>query len=413
MRVRESCFLLVAFGCNSTPTAPAPAAAASSPEVPPASLTAIAGAHPERAAASFTRRLAAATADGQSGNFCVSPSSLHAALAMVRAGARGETERELSALLGSVDDEARGFGVDAGTEYSVPTVRVGNRVFVQRGAPLLPAYLEQLRVQYGAQPVSLDFATQPERSRIAINDFVASATERMIGTMLAVPLPTATRLAVMSAVFFRAPWTVPFAITATANESFTTATGTIPTPMMHATAARPLGTTAEADWVELRYGDPRASLEYAMLLAVPKQDLGLPALERTLRDTALDPWDTARREQPVDLALPRFRIESELSLTAILAALGVHRLFSPATADLSGIDGTRSLYLDQVKQRTLIEVDEKGTEAGAATVIAAKIGAAYAEPVVVRADHPFLFFIRHIPTRTTLFWGRVVRPGGP
>jgi serpin B len=106
--------------------------------------------------------------------------------------------------------------------------------------------------------------------------------------------------------------------------------------------------------------------------------------------------------------MPRFKFKSDPGLMAALMALGMRNVFDPSMADLSGIDGTRSLYVSNVIHQATIAVDEKGTEASAATAVIIDTTSAMLHTLVV--DVPFLFFIRHDATGAILFQGRVVDP---
>ena len=115
----------------------------------------------------------------------------------------------------------------------------------------------------------------------------------------------------------------------------------------------------------------------------------------------------------VDLTLPRFTFSSQFSLKNTLCALGMTDVFDPDRADLSGMTDAERLFLSAVLHKAFVAVDEKCTEAAAATAVAATIGAMPQIPkVVFRADRPFLFLIRHRPTGTVLFIGRLANPAG-
>jgi serpin B len=130
-----------------------------------------------------------------------------------------------------------------------------------------------------------------------------------------------------------------------------------------------------------------------------------------MKDTSIATWARALSSTEVNVKLPRFTMTSRFSLADKLGAMGMPLAFDPAKADFSGIDGTKELYLGDVIHQAFVAVDEKGTEAAAATAVVAVAGAAMpvAPPVDFRADHPFVFFIRD--TRgAVLFMGRVADP---
>jgi serpin B len=293
------------------------------------------------------------------------------------------------------------------------TLRTANRLFGQKDRAFVPAFVELTGQRYGAPVEAVDFKADAAGAARTINDWVAKQTEGRITNIVAPPPPPETKLALANALYFKAGWRDPFHSEATQPEPFFAASGAIAVPMMHLQTARKYGETADAHVVELPYGGFRHG-DIAMVLVVPKKVDGLAALERSLDPDQLSTWLRAPSGlQEVDLALPRFRIESSMSLGDTLSELGAPSVFRFGKADLSGIDGTKELFLGLVLQKTFVAVDEKGTEAAAATVAMAVAGGpphAPPKPIVVRADRPFLFLIRDVVRNRTLFIGRVAQP---
>jgi len=114
----------------------------------------------------------------------------------------------------------------------------------------------------------------------------------------------------------------------------------------------------------------------------------------------------------VKVWLPKFKLDERLSLVQALAGLGMKDLFLEGVADLSGVDGSHELYVSQVLHRAVVEVNEEGTEAAAATAVVMMMRCARVvkDEIKFRADRPFLFFIQHRPTKSVLFLGRLVKP---
>ena len=158
--------------------------------------------------------------------------------------------------------------------------------------------------------------------------------------------------------------------------------------------------------VSLPYADNRLSL----VVVVP--DAGqFSQVESSLDATALATLVAGLTTKKVYLGMPRFRIETGTKLKDLLMALGMTSAFDPSAADFSGMDGTGGLFISNVIHKAFIDVAEKGTEAAAATAVVMKDGSA-GPPVdlYVRADHPFLYFLRDQPTGAILFMGRVLDP---
>jgi len=123
----------------------------------------------------------------------------------------------------------------------------------------------------------------------------------------------------------------------------------------------------------------------------------------------LDSIMTQMGYEQLNLALPKFKIESEFGLGDALQAMGMTQAFSP-DADFSGMTGNRELHIGAVIHKAFVDVNETGTEAAAATAVIMELTMAPAEPINVTVDRPFLFMIYDRPTGTILFMGRVVEP---
>jgi serpin B len=355
------------------------------------------------------------------GNLFFSPHSISVALAMVSAGARGETRAEIAEALSFRLEEpalheafnaldlalaSRGEGA-MGRDGEPFRLRVVNAAWAQRGYPFLTPYLDTLARYYGAGLNLLDFAAEAEPSRRLINDWVAGETEQRIPEMLpAGTINSLTRLVLTNAVYFNAAWASPFRRGATTPEPFTLLDGTvIEVPTMAQDGmfrhARVDGLTA----LELDY-DGR---EVAILLLMGDADF--QGFEAALSPDLLDRVLEALSPAGVVLRLPRFESRTSAALTPVLRNLGMHDAFLPGLADLSGIDGQRDLYLTDVLHEAFVLLDEEGTEAAAAT--AAIIAPTSAPPdVVVRFDRPFVFAIRDVESGAVLFMGRVLDPRG-
>ena len=134
-----------------------------------------------------------------------------------------------------------------------------------------------------------------------------------------------------------------------------------------------------------------------------------------MNDQTIASWVNALKIARVKVTLPRFTMTNRFELSKILASMGMRSAFDPRTANFSGIDGTRELYIDQAIHKAFIAVDEKGTEAAAATALTVRVGglAPTTPPIEFRVDHPFVFFVRDVNIGSVLFMGRVVEPKMP
>jgi serpin B len=284
------------------------------------------------------------------------------------------------------------------------TLRIANAPFAQRGMPLEDAYLEALAARYGAALRLVDYVADTEGARRLINGWVADETEQRIPELL-VPgvLTPESRLTLVNAIYLKAPWLEPFAVEATAPGTFTRADGTTAeVPFMAASAL--MRHAAGSGWQAVEI--PYIGGSLAMTVIVPAD---LAAFEASLTADELAAITGALAETQVDLALPKFSIETKAELGAILAALGMPTAFADA-ADFGGITTAERLAIAEVIHQANIDVDEKGTEAAAATAVVMRATGMPAEPVTVRVDRPFVFALRDVPTGAILFLGRVGDP---
>jgi serpin B len=354
----------------------------------------------------------------EKGNLFYSPYSISLALAMTYAGARGETERQMAQVMHFVLTQdrlhpalngldlalaRRGQGAQGKDEKGF-RLHIVNAIWGQRGYQFLAAFLDLLAENYGAGLRLLDFKSNPEASRVTINDWVSEQTEGRIEDLIPPDvINPLTRLVLTNAIYFNAAWAEPFQEGQTQDGPFYLLDGSqVTVPMMHQTTS--LGYAAGQGYqaVELLY-DGR---ELSMVLLVPQKGT-FEAFESALNAGRVEAILQDMRYARVALAMPRFEFESNFSLADALQAMGMQDAFGGA-ADFSGMTGSRDLFIRAVIHKAFVSVDEAGTEAAAATaVVMEKLGMPE-EPVEVTVDRPFIFLIRDIETGTILFVGRVV-----
>ena len=359
---------------------------------------------------------------GETGNLVFSPSSVALALSMARAGARGQSADEMDAVmraLGSDEHAARVAALDEslnartatfqdamGDQQEV-TLRVVNAPFAQRGLVLEQTFLDALSARLDAGLRLVDFKAAPEDARRAVNAWVADQTEDRIAELLGEgSVDTMTRLALVNAIYLKAAWHTPFTEDATAPAPFTTSDGrAVGVPMMHGGGF--LDYAAGDSWqaVDLPY----VGRQLSMLVIVPDD---LSAFEAGLDDTALDEIVGALRGREVILGLPKFGTKSQLELNDVLASLGMPTAFTDA-ADFSGITTEEPLKISAVIHQANIDVDEKGTEAAAATAVMITASGMPSDVVTLTVDRPFLFALRDVPSGAVLFLGRIADPSAP
>jgi serpin B len=158
---------------------------------------------------------------------------------------------------------------------------------------------------------------------------------------------------------------------------------------------------------------PYKARELSMVVFLPKKTDGLGAFEGSLTPERLSVWLEKLDDEKVEVSFPRFEFTSSFALARVLESMGMKDAFSPELADFSGMTTMEEVYISDVLHKAFVAVDEKGTEAAAATavIIAAKsMPVKEPDPKIFRADHPFLFMIRHNTSGAILFMGRVMNP---
>jgi serpin B len=346
-------------------------------------------------------------------NLVFSPFSISTALAMTYAGAREQTMEEMAATLYfDRDQEAfhAGYGVFLQDIRSMGgedvQISLANRLWAQSGYHFLPAFFQQLDTHYGSGVEQVDFRGDREPIRLGINQWVMDQTRDKIPDLIAPGVLTEdTRLVLVNAVYFLAKWAAVFDKDNTYAGSFRKADGGESTAdYMQRRGRYPYVEGDGFRAVEMAYADGN----FSMVVVLP--DAG-QSLDQFLGDFDAGDFREAGRQMRhtlLDLHIPKFKIESGMDLEKVLSAMGMPRAFSNR-AEFSGMTGDDTLKIDKVIHKAMIEVQEAGTEAAAATavVMIQKTSIDLDEPVLFKADRPFLFFIRDNRHHSILFMGQV------
>jgi len=357
------------------------------------------------------------TADG---NLLFSPYSISACLAMTYAGARGDTAAQMAQTLRFDTNELRlaaSFGelqkqLNTEREKTGIELNIANGLWGQKDHRFLPPFLAIAKQSYGANLEQVDFRTHADTDRTEINDWVDQKTKGKI-TDLIQPgmLGPETRLVLVNAIYFKANWSREFDQHATIKAPFTVASNQkLEVPLMNLTAEFKYAEVDGLQLLELPYsGD-----DLSMVVLLPREPDGLSGVEDLLNTHALDRWLAQARKQKVAVFLPKFKLSAQFSLAKPLAEMGMTDAFSP-NANFSGMDGARDLFISAVIHKAFVDVNEKGTEAAAATGTVMRMSAVMMpRPTpVFRADHPFIFLIRDNHSGSILFLGRLVDPTRP
>jgi len=356
----------------------------------------------------------------QNGNLIYSPFSISLALAMTYAGARGETESQMADVLhfpgqdvshaafNALDLALAQSGQSPTTDQVPLQINIANAVWAEQTYPFQQDFLDTIALNYGAGIRLADFINQYDPVREEINRWVEEQTKDKIKDLLAKgTLDADTRMVLVNAIYFKADWLTPFDANNTSDAPFHLLDGSESQVKMMSETLHGIPYAQEEGWkaVELPYAGGTA----AMTILVPDEG-GFADFEPALDAAKLEEILGAMQPASVQLGLPKFTFESQFSLPEQLSALGMTDAFQPFVADFSGMTGNRDLYISDVIHKAFVAVDEKGTEAAAATVAIMKMGMAPTSNIVLTIDRPFIFVIRDTVSGQILFMGRVLNP---
>ncbi len=356
----------------------------------------------------------------EQGNLFYSPYSISVALAMTYAGACDMTERQMADTLhytlpqdrlhpafNALQQDLASRGETArDDEMQDFQLNIANALWGQVDLSFRDVFLNTLARYYGAGLRLLDFANEPEESRRIINNWVSEVTEGQIKDMVQPGVvDQATRLVLTNAVYFHARWEHPFKESDTQDGRFRLLDGSqVTVPMMQQTSQFAYTEGDNYQALELPYD----GIAVSMLVLLPAPGY-FQEFERQLSADRLPALLDQLEIEGVKLTMPKFEYNTHLDLKQTLSKMGMPAAFGP-DANFSGITGDRSLFIEDVVHKAFVSVDEKGTEAAAATMVAMAV-AEVRPNVEVTLDRPFIFLIRDNETGTILFLGRVVDPG--
>ncbi len=359
----------------------------------------------------------------QKSNLLFSPYGISTALAMIYAGARGNTAKQMADTLEfnlpqtrlhsafnwlDIELEKRGEGAK-GKDGEQFRLIVANALWGQRHYEFKQNFLDILSQNYGAGLRILDFADEPDKSRDVINEWVSEQTENKIKKILSEnSINRFTRLVLTNAVYLNAAWHYPFVSYTDDFIFYLPDDSTVSVPAMSNANYFNYHKGSNYQAIELPYqGD-----EISMVVIMP-DDGKFGEFENNVSYSKVGGIIENLEERQVFIKIPEFKFESQFSLKEILSDMGMPDAFSEYMADFSGITNKESLIIDQVIHKAFIDVDPEGTEAAAVTtimVIPVSNDIFKKEPVKMTVDRPFIFLIRDIETGTILFLGRVLNP---
>ncbi len=361
----------------------------------------------------FTLFRAVNTQEAPDRNVFISPLSVAMALGMTYNGAAGTTREAMARALeleGMTIEEVNQAYRDLIDLLRTLDPRVelllANSIWHRPEFTPLPAFLEVNRQFFDADVQALDFA-RPDAPTV-INQWVEDATRGKIPTIVPDPIPDRIVAYLINAVYFKGDWVQQFDKDRTQDEPFRLGNGgTVDVPMM---------SREEEHAVRLVVGDvtvldlPYGGGAYSMTVLLPSEPSGAQPLATELTREQWNSWVVALDSTDIFVSLPKFTLDYAIRLNDVLKALGMAEAFDPCRADFSNmfhVTPDRRFWIDDVRHKTFVDVNEEGTEAAAATSVG--IGVTSLPPRVV-VDRPFVFAIRERFSGTILFMGKIMNP---
>jgi len=355
-------------------------------------------------------RLAAKKSDS---NIVISPYSVSTALAMTYNGARGRTKDEMQRVL-SYDglSDAAINKQNADLSKSLLQVNpqselaIANALFAKQNAVFNPNFINTNKKFYGAQLEALNFADPS--AVVKINDWVKENTKDKIPTILD-KAPKDVILYLVNAIYFKGTWLNEFKKTETHSADFNLQDGSKKTVQMMNRSAKMLHLQGDHfQAVMLPYKDNRLQ----MCIFLPSPQSNVTALIARFNDRNWQEWINKFSETQGKLALPRFRVEYKAELGKVLSEAGMPCAFNDDCADFKNMID-QDVFISRVLHKTFLEVNERGTEAAAATAVEIMPRGIFvnpAPPFNMICDRPFIIAVRDQQTDTILFLGVIVDP---
>lgn len=352
----------------------------------------------------------------QSGNQFVSPYSVSSAFALLYPGAGGSTASEMAATFGFDATVAGQVARERATRDALAAQRGGsefttaNAVWVEATMQLRAQYARTVSQGMGATIESVPFIANQAAALRTINNWAARETHDRIPEILTEQNPD-RRLVLTNAVYFKGKWRSQFRANATSDGDFFAEGGaTQRARLMHQVTRMRYLERDSVQCADFEYDDGA----FALAVFLPRVRDGLAAFERGLTGAALDGWlrDLDAAEAPrLAITLPKVEMRTDYDLVPQLQSLGLRQAFMDS-ADFSGVTEAERLAVSAVIHKTFLAIDEEGTEAAAVTAVdmrATAMPMPEAQPIEFKADHPFFIVLRHKPTQTRLFMGRVAQ----
>ena len=286
-----------------------------------------------------------------------------------------------------------------------PTVEflLANSIWYRQDITVVATFLDNMQRYFGAEIRALGFQA-PEAVGI-INGWVRDNTRGLIDEIVSPPIDPDTIMFLINAIYFKGSWTHQFDRDRTRDGVFHRMDGSTSTVRMMTREQTPVRAFIGSGITvgELPYGGGA----WAMTIVYPHDPAEIGTLASQLTQDRWDTWIAALDSTDMQVSMPKYVLEYEIRLNDVLRALGMEIAFVPGAADFSNLFAGPPSFISEVKHKTVIEVDEEGTEAAAVTSV--EVGVTSMPPSIL-VDRPFVFAIRERLSGTILFLGKIVDP---
>ncbi|WP_299582715.1 serpin family protein [uncultured Sunxiuqinia sp.] len=345
-------------------------------------------------------------------NLMLSPLSISLALAMTYNGAEGNTKSQMEEALHKavfstqeINNAYQQLVAALKSHDSKVDLSIANAIFHRDDFQVNSNFISTNQEYYQAEVEALNF-NAAEASKKQVNEWVNDQTRNKIEKIIDSISPNDV-MYLLNAIYFNGEWTYRFNKDQTENRTFYTENGNELQVLSMMLEEMPLNyaSTEQFELLELPYGKEK----YSMLIFLPNKNHSTNEVIAGLGSAGLNELLGNLHQRNLKVYLSKFEFAFETSLTDPLKTLGMTDAFSPMLADFSGISNRSDLFLSEVKHKSYIKVDEKGTEAAAVTSVTVGVTSIGAEPVF-NVNRPFVFAIREKDTNTLLFLGKVNNP---
>lgn len=347
-----------------------------------------------------------------SGNIMISPVSIYLALAMTQNGAAGQTKEQMKNTLYSEKITEDDLNVELkklmnylNADNETTDLTVANSIWYRKGFEADETFLQKNADYYSSDIKSLDFTKK--EAPAAINRWVSDATNKTIDKIID-KINEDVMIYLINAIYFKGDWEVPFNANDTYKQTFNSIQGAVDTDFMHSRGNMEYLQSGGVEGIVLPYkGD-----KFSFFALIPEKDKTAREMINELSPLEIVEIIDSKESKNLELTIPKFESRYEDSLVDELSKMGMGSAFEPANADFSLMQKSRSmdLYISDVKHKTFIRVDEKGTEAAAVTSVEVVLTSMPVEFQSVVFDRPFVYGIVDLENGLPLFIGIMENP---